>query len=171
MEKRIFINNQIRASQVRVIDENGLQMGVLGIAAALTEARNRGLDLIQVTDKVEPPVCKLGEYGKFLYIEEKKERAARKNQVKTEHKMVKINYNISPHDLETKAHQVEKFIKKNCKVTIQIYLRGRENAFQDLAKQKIIHFKEVISQFVPIKLEQDLQKRPKGFTMIISPGK
>ncbi len=171
MDKKIFINNQIRASQVRVITEDGQQLGVMGISAAITEARNRGLDLIQVTDKVDPPVCKIGEYGKFLYMEEKKEKAAKKHQLKNEHKMVKINYNISEHDLETKAHQVEKFIKKNCKVTIQIYLRGRENAFQDLAKEKIIHFKDVISQFVPIKLEQDLQKRPKGFTMIISPGK
>ena len=80
MIKKPSVNNQIRASKVRVIDETGKQLGVLSLKEALRMARERNLDLIQVTEKVEPPVCKIMEYGKYLYQEEKKEKTALKNK-------------------------------------------------------------------------------------------
>ena len=110
--------------QVRVIDENGEQIGVLDISSAINEARNRGMDLIQITDKVEPPICKIMDYGKFTYIQEKKEKEIKKQQTTGGHKTVKMNYNTSDHDLLTKAKQVAKFFQKGYKVNIQIYLKS-----------------------------------------------
>ncbi|HNZ84032.1 MAG TPA: translation initiation factor IF-3 [Candidatus Pacearchaeota archaeon] len=171
MDKKFLLNNQIRAMQVRVIDENGEQIGVLDISSAINEARNRGMDLIQITDKVEPPICKIMDYGKFTYIQEKKEKEIKKQQITGGHKTVKMNYNTSDHDLLTKAKQVAKFFQKGYKVNIQIYLRGRENAFQDLAKEKLYHFIEILKQTAPLKIEEDVRKKPNGFYAIISKGK
>ena len=117
MIKKPLVNNQIRASQVRVIDEAGKQLGIMPLENALKLARERNLDLIQVTEKVEPPVCKLGDYGKYLYREEKKEKAAQKHQG-SELKGIRLTFNISQHDLETRAHQAGKFLNKGDKIRI-----------------------------------------------------
>lgn len=134
-------------------------------------AQSRGLDLVQVTDKVSPPVCKIGEYGKHLYDIEKKEREAAKKQQKQEHKTAQINYKTSDHDLETKAKQIAKFFNKGYKVTVLMRLRGREKAFQDLAFERMNNFIEMLKSQMPVKIEQEIQKKPNGFSVIISKGK
>ena len=171
MDKKFFLNNQIRASQVRVIDENGEQIGVLYISTAINEARSRDMDLIQISDKVEPPICRIMDYGKFTYIQEKKEKEIKKHQVTGGHKTIKMNYNTSDHDLLTKAKQVTRFFAKGFKINVQIYLRGRENAFQDLAKEKLYHFIEILKQQAPLKIEEDVKRKPNGFYAIISKAK
>jgi len=166
LDKKIFINNQIRASQVRVITEDGQQLGVMGISAAITEARNRGLDLIQVTDKVDPPVCRIADYGKYLYSQQKKEK-----KIKTqggELKEIRLGFNISPHDIETKAKQAEKFLKAGDKVKVSMVLRGREKALGDYAKNKTLSFLEEVDKIISIKVERELKREPKGFTIIVS---
>lgn len=167
MLKRIFINNQIRAREVRLIDEVGNQLGVVSLEKAIEAAKEKSMDLIQVTEKVDPPVCKIGDYGKYLYQEEKKERHNRKNKG-GELKAIRLTYNISKHDMETRAKLAEKFLKKGDTVRIDLPLRGRQKALGDFAKEKMAGFLESLNEIIPIKTEKELKREPRGFTMIIS---
>ncbi len=166
MQYRIPINNYIRAREVRVIDETGKQLGIMPFEEALRISRDRNLDLIQVTEKVVPPVCRIGDFGKYLYQQQKKERKIK--QIGGELKEIRIGFNISPHDLETKAKLAEKFLKKGDKVKISMPLRGREKALGNFAKEKINQFFNFLGTVIPIKLERELKREPRGFTMIIS---
>ena len=152
---------------MRAIDENGKQLGVVSLEEALRMAQERNLDLIQVTEKVEPPVCKIMDYGKYLYREEKKERGIKK-QKGGEVKGIRLSFAISSHDLEVRAHQAEKFLKKGDKIKIELILKGREKAHGDFAREKIKKFLEILEKLIPIKVERDLKKEFKGLTMIIS---
>ena len=165
MIKKPFINNQIRAARVRLIDETEKQVGVVSLGEAIQMARERNLDLIQVTERIEPPVCKIMEYGKYLYALQKRERGVKKS---SEIKGIRLGFNISPHDLEIKANLAEKFLKKGNRVKINMILRGREKGFSELAKEKIKQFAEILGKKIPIKVEKELKKEPRGFTMIIS---
>ena len=167
MLRRPLVNNQIRAPQVRVIDETGKQLGVISLEEALRMAKERNLDLIQVSEKAEPPVCKIMDYGKYLYWLQKKEKAAKGSKA-SELKGIRLGFNISLHDLETRAQQAEKFLKKGDKVKVEMVLRGREKAFEDLGKGKINQFLEILEKQIPIKIEVGLKKEPRGLTMIIS---
>ena len=168
MQKKPLINYQIRAKEVRLIDEAGKQLGVTDLQKALQEARERNLDLIQVTEKADPPVCKIMDYGKFIYQQQKKEKSAVKKQRGGELKGVRIGFNMAQHDLEVRAHQAEKFLKAGNKVRIEMRLRGREKALGNVAKEKISKFLEVLGTLTVYKAERDLKREPRGFTMIIS---
>jgi len=164
LSERVLINNQIRAEKVRVIDEEGKNLGIFSLEEALKIAREKNLDLIQITEKVDPPVCKLMDYGKYLYWLQKKKRGQQKE---SKVKIIRLGFNISSHDLETKANQVEKFLIKGNKVKIEMLLRGREKGLEIFAKEKILKFIEILKEKIPIKIEGELKKEPKGFTIII----
>jgi len=153
---------------VRVVDETGKQLGVIPLEEALRTAYERNLDLIQVTEKVDPPVCKIMDYGKYAYQEKKKEQSAAKKQKTSELKGIRLTFNIGQHDMETRARQAEKFLKDGNKVRIDIVLRGREKALGNFAREKIGKFLEVLQKFVPYKIERELKKEMRGFSMIIS---
>jgi translation initiation factor IF-3 len=167
--KEPLINNQIRTPQVRVIDETGKQLGVMSLEVALQMARERNLDLVQVTDKVEPPVCKIIDYGKYLYALKKEERKVKIKKA-GELKGIRLGFNISLHDLEMRARQAENFLKKGDKVRIELSLKGREKALPEFAKEKINKFLEILAGLTPYKVERELKKDSRGFTMIISKG-
>ena len=167
--KKPLVNNRIRAKEVRLIDETGKQVGVVSLEEALRMAEERNLDLIQVTERVEPPVCKLGDYGKYLYQEEKKEKSAHKQRV-GEVKGIRLGFNISLHDLETKANLAEKFLNKGNRIRIELRLVGREKALQGFAREKVEKFLEILNSKVPIKTERELKRELRGFTMIVSKG-
>ena len=150
-----------------MIDEAGKQLGVLALTKALQIARERGFDLIQVTEKIEPPVCKLMDYGKYLYQLKKKERSV-KHHTGGELKGIRLTFGISEHDLETRAKQAEKFLKKGDRVRIEMKLRGRQKALQGFAREKIKKFLEILEKSTPIKIERELKKQPRGLTMIIA---
>lgn len=163
---KILINNFIRAKEVRVIDEQQKQLGVMNIFQAIDLAKSKELDLIQVTEKVEPPVCRIGNYGKYLYSLQKKEKKIKPRG--GDLKELRLTYNISPHDMETRAKQAEKFLKEGDKVKVSLVLKGRQKAFGYLAKDKIQFFLNVINGLIPIKTERELKKEPRGFATIIS---
>lgn len=165
--KKILVNRQITAREVRLIDETGKQLGIVSFQEAAQLAIERKLDLIQVTEKTDPPVCRLGDYGKYLYHEKKKERLGQKQKT-GEIKGVRLTFNISDHDLETRANQAEKFIKKGNKVKVELPLKGRQKALQDFAKEKIDKFIEILKQKTAIKIERELKKEPRGFTIIVT---
>lgn len=162
--KKFLVNNQIRAEKVRLIDENGKNLGIFSLEEALKIAKERNLDLIQVTEKADPPVCKLGDYGKYLYQMEKKEK---KEAPKSKVKVVRLSYNISLHDMEIRVDQGEKFLKKGHKIKVELLLKGRERVLADFAKEKFKKFLELLEARIPIKIEQDLKRTPGGFMMII----
>ena len=170
MIKKPLVDNQIRAREVKLVDEAKKQTRIIPLQEALRIAKERSLDLIQVTEKVEPPVCKIMDYGKYLYWLQKKEKAAKGSRA-SELKGVRLGFNISLHDLETRAHQAEKFLKKGDKIRIEMVLRGREKALGDFAKTKFSQFLEILEKLVPIKIERELKREPRGFTMIISKGR
>ena len=135
---------------------------------ALRTAYERNLDLIQVTDKVDPPVCKIVDYGKYVYQERKKEKSATKKQKISELKGIRLGFNISQHDMEIRARQAEKFLKGGDKVRINIVLRGREKALGNFAKEKINKFLEILQGFAQYKIEREVKREPRGFSTIIS---
>lgn len=165
---KILVNNFIKAKEVRVIDETGAQLGVMNIFAAIDLAKSKGLDLIQVTEKVEPPVCRIGDHGKYLYSQQKKERKIKANTKESKLKEIQLGFNISPHDIEVRAKQAEKFLKEGDKIKINLVLKGREKAMAEFAKKKVQIFKETLEKSIPIKVERELKKEMRGFSMIIS---
>jgi len=167
LQNRVLINNFIRSKEVRVVSETGEQLGVMNIFDAIDLAKSKGLDLIQVTEKVEPPVCKISNYGKYLYSLQKKEKS-HKQPKGGELKEIRLTFNISPHDMETRGKQAKKFLEDGNKVKISLVLRGREKAFGYLAKDKVEAFLKIINEIIPIKTERELKREPRGFTTIIS---
>lgn len=167
MAKQIFVNNQIRASEVRLIDEEGKQVGLVPLSDALSRAKTAGLDLIQVTEKVDPPVVRIADYGKYLYQQGKKEREAKKH-TGGDLKEIRLTFNISDHDLETRVKQAEKFLKRGDNVRINLRLRGRQKALLDHAREKILKFTEQLNTLILIRTERDMKLEPRGLTMVIT---
>jgi len=165
--RKPYINNQIRAEEVRLIDEEGNQLGLLGLEKAIDMAKEKGLDLIQVTEKVNPPVCKIMDYGKYLYRQKKKDKTTHQHKG-GEIKGIRLTFKISDHDMETRAKQAEKFLKKGDKIMVEMKLRGREKALGRFAEERINQFVKTLNNLIPIKVERELRRQPRGLTMIIA---
>lgn len=163
------INEQIRVPEVRVIDESNKNLGILKTEEAIKIAKERGFDLIEISKNANPPVCKIIDYGKYRYTQEKKERKQQAHHKKGEIKGIRIGFAISVHDLGIRARQIEKFFKEGHKVVIEMRLRGREKAHFDLAKEKLESFLNTIPG--GIKKEEEIKKSPQGFTVTICQGK
>ena len=140
----------------------------MSIEDAIQLAKDRDLDLIQITEKADPPVCRLMDYGKYLYREGKKNKPVKNTQ--GEIKGIRLRFGISPHDLEIRANQTEKFFKKGYKVKVELVLRGREKALPDFAKEKVNQFIKILEAIVPVQVDREVKREPRGFTMIISKG-
>src|SRR5262252_980210 len=128
------MNERIRAREVRVIDDESGQLGIMPPFEAVKKARERGLDLVEISPTATPPVCKIMDYGKFLYEQEKKERAAKKKQKVITVKEVKFSINVDDHDYETKKNHVLRFLAEGDKVKASLRFRGREMAHQNLGR-------------------------------------
>jgi len=164
---RTRINDYIRAYQVRVIDDQGNQLGVMPPFEALQIAKERELDLVEVAPNVNPPVCKIMDYGKYQYQQSKVEKTNKAKQKKIDVKSIRIGVRTDDHDLEFKKNQAEKFLQKDFKVKAEIIMRGREKAHQDLARNNLINFLKSIT--IPYKVEQEIKRFPGGFNVIIAP--
>jgi translation initiation factor IF-3 len=129
------MNERIRAREIRVIDADGNQLGVIPPFDALKRAREQNLDLVEISPNAVPPVCRIMDYGKFLYEQEKKERAAKKNQKQIVLKEVKFSVNVDEHDYVTKRNHVLRFLSEGDKVKASLRFRGREMAHQNLGRE------------------------------------
>jgi translation initiation factor IF-3 len=158
----------IRISPVRVIDEYGEQAGVMETSKALEMAKERGLDLVEISPKTRPPVCKIIDWGKYQYIQAKKKSENRKSQKKVEVKGVRFRPGTGEGDLEFKLKQAEKFLGKGNKVKIQVILKGREKAHSDIAKAQLKEFIDKIN--FPVKIEQEAKQQGNGFNVLIAPN-
>lgn len=130
----LFINEQIRDKEVRVISEDGEQLGIMSSKDAMKLAKEAGLDLIKIAPTAKPPVCKITDYGKYRYEQARREKDAKKKQKVTEVKEIRISPNIDDNDLNTKANQARKFLSKGDKVKVTLRFRGREMAHMSTSK-------------------------------------
>jgi translation initiation factor IF-3 len=151
-----------------VIDENGQNIGEMSNFEALELARSRELDLVEVFPKSRPPVCRIIDYGKFQYQKDKQEKQSKSKQKKVDMKSLRLGIRTDEHDLMVRKNQAEKFLAKGHKVKIEIILRGREKAHQDLARENLRGFLTRIE--VPFAIEEDIKRFPGGFNIIITPS-
>lgn len=160
-------NERIRAWKVLVIDESGEMLGEMNPGDALQIARGKELDLVEVSPKANPPVCRIMDYGKFQYQQSKQDRLAKAKQKKVEIKGIRIGIRTDEHDLNFKKNQADKFLKKGNKLKIEIILRGREKAHQGLARETLVQFIKQIQ--TPYRIEEEMKRFPEGFNIIIAP--
>jgi translation initiation factor IF-3 len=135
MKQEFRVNEKIKARTVRLIDENGNQIGIVPIEKARDIAREHGYDLVEVQAHANPPVCKLLDYGRFKYELKKREREARRKQKILEEKEIRFRYKIAEHDIMIKLSHARRFLLENCKVIFTVILRGREIEFKEIGKQ------------------------------------
>ncbi|MBQ4603594.1 MAG: translation initiation factor IF-3 [Clostridia bacterium] len=128
------INEEIRDKEIRVISDDGEQLGIMSAAEALKIAESRNLDLVKIAPMAKPPVCKVMDYGKFRFEKAKKEKEAKKNQKTIEIKEIRLSLNIDTHDFDTKINHAKKFIASGNKVKVSIRFRGREMAHPELGQ-------------------------------------
>jgi len=163
---RTRINKEIRAAELRVIGAEGVNLGVISLQQALDAAKDAGLDLIEVSPNATPPVAKIMDFGKYQYLEQKKERESKAKSHTTETKAVQIEVGTGENDLLRKARQSAGWLKEGHRVQIELFLKGRYK-YMDPA-----FLKERLKRFVLLvpeeyKIAQDIQRGPKGFTIII----
>ena len=140
-----MINEQIRDKEVRLIGEDGEQLGIVSSRDALKMAEEAGLDLVKIAPTAKPPVCKIVDYGKYKYEQVRKEKEAKKKQRVIEIKEVRLSPNIDNNDLNTKANMARKFLTKGDKVKVTLRFRGRELAHVDNGKAILNSFAEMLS--------------------------
>jgi translation initiation factor IF-3 len=154
---------------VRVIDENGEQIGVLSTADALEMARSKDLNLVEVAPNAQPPVCKILDYGKFKFEEEKKERAARKNQHTSELKELRLRPRTDDHDLQVRARAARRFLEEGHKVRLVVRFRGRESTHPEVARAQINHIAERLSDIAVVERAPEMEGR--GMYAILARGR
>jgi translation initiation factor IF-3 len=152
---------------VRVIDTENNQLGVLETNKALELAKEKRLDLVEVSPKENPPVCRIMDYGKYRYWEEKKEHKHRVSQKKSELKTIRLSFKISDHDLGVKAHRAEKFLKQGHKVQPEMLFRGRENIHVALGEKVLQKFQDLLKDSAEI--EKPPEKKGMILSMILKP--
>ena len=154
-----MINGQIRDKEVRVIAENGDQLGVMPGKEAMKLAQEAELDLVKIAPKAQPPVCKIIDYGKYRYELARKEKEAKKKQKTVEVKEVRISPNIDTNDLNTKVNNAKKFIAKGNKVKVTLRFRGREMAHMQQSKHILDDFAEMLAEVAVVEKPAKLEGR------------
>ncbi|HEY4740461.1 MAG TPA: translation initiation factor IF-3 [Candidatus Acidoferrales bacterium] len=140
------VNERIRAREVRVIDEAGNQLGVMSLFDAMKAAREQGIDVVEISPNAVPPVCKLVDFGKFLYEQNKKAHEQKKHQKSTHIKEVKFRPATAEHDYQVRKNQIIKFLGEGSKVKAMIFHRGREMAHQDVGRAKMTRLLQDIGE-------------------------
>jgi translation initiation factor IF-3 len=172
LEKRLRLNNQIRAPLIQIIDFDGKQLGTMPVYEALRIANERNLDLVEVGPSANPPLAKIMDYGKYMYQKEKRERenkAGKSKQTAPELKTIKIGFKTGIHDLSIRSSQTDKFLGKGHRVRIEMNLRGREKAMGELARTKMEGFLKLITP--PYSIDEPINRMPSGLGKILRPEK
>jgi translation initiation factor IF-3 len=162
-------NHQIQAPEVRVITEDGEQVGVLTLKEALNLAQEHALDLVEISPNAKPPVVKLISYDKFKYQQQKLEQQQRKNAKKIEVKTIRLSARIGSHDAEVKAKQADEFLKEGNLIKIELRLKGREQAFGEIGEKQVKNFQSLIKS--GYKVEVPLKRLGGTFSVTLSPTK
>ncbi len=165
--KPVNVNEEIRAPQVRVIGETGAQIGILPIREALAMAREQGLDLVEVAPQLDPPVCRIMDYGKYRYQQTKKVHEAKKRRTVIHVKEVKLRPKTEEHDFQFKLRNIRKFLEKKNKTKISLMFRGREIQYQEAARGILHRITEETKDLATVEQEPRLEGR--NMTMILGP--
>ena len=160
-------NEKITASEVRVISSNGAQLGILSIREALNQAEDEGFDLVEVSPDANPPVCKIIDYGKLKYKEQKSKKEAKKKQKTIDVKEIKMRPGIDKHDYEVKIRALSKFIGGGNKVKVSMRFRGREMEHQNIGMNLIKKLTEEVSKYAKVEISPKLEG--KQIVMILVP--
>jgi len=166
-KKKILANNEIRAKEVRLVTEGRDHFGIVPIEKALQIAKERGLDLVQITDNVTPPVCKVIDYGKYSYEEQKKKKKQSKDK-KTQVKSIRLGFSISEHDMEIRVKSAIKFLNEGDSVRVVLPLKGRQKALEGVGRERVQKFLEMLQEKEEIKIERDVKKEPRGITVTLT---
>ena len=167
--KEMRINDKIRVKEVRLIDHNGEQHGVVAYNTALDMAKEAGLDLVEVAPQANPPVCKILDYGKYKFDVEKKLKESKKKQKLVKMKEIRMQPKIEKHDLEFKAKHVKTFLEEGNKVKVTVRFRGRELAHTELGK--VVLEKVMIAIEGTFNVDRPPQMEGRFMSMILSPKK
>ncbi|MEX2644564.1 MAG: translation initiation factor IF-3 [Acetobacterales bacterium] len=161
------MNEDIDVRQVRLVDAEGEMVGVVSLQDALARAGEAGLDLVEVSPNAEPPVCKILDYGKFKYEEQKKKHDARKKQKTIDIKEIKLRPNIDQHDYDVKMRNVRRFLTEGDKVKVTLRFRGREMAHTDLGMKVLERVREEMDELA--KVEQFPKMEGRQMIMVMAP--
>jgi len=161
------INNRITVAEVRLVDAEGEMQGVVKLEAALEMADEAGLDLVEVSPNAKPPVCKILDYGKYKYEQQKKANEARKKQKTVEVKEVKLTQRIEKNDYEVKMRNARRFLEDGNKVKVSMRFRGREMAHQNIGRELFRKMKEELEEICSVELEPKFEGRQ--MIMILGP--
>jgi translation initiation factor IF-3 len=161
------INERIRVPEVRLIDENGEQLGIKPTPEALEYARSRDLDLVEVAAASKPPVCRVLDYSKYKYEQEQKAKAARKHQTQVNVREIKLRPKIATHDYETKKGHVERFLKQHDKVKVTIMFRGREATHPERGRMLLDRLFQDVSEIAVV--EQEPLQEGRNMHMLLAP--
>ena len=168
-DDEVCINEHITAKQVRLIDANNENRGIVTIREALAIAEEEGLDLIEISPQATPPVCKVLDFGKYRYEQQKRKAEAKKNQKVVEIKELKLRPMIDTHDYEVKVKQATKFLEQGNKVKFTMRFKGRELSANDMGKQVLSKLLEDLANISKVDSEMKLDGRQ--MTMILAPQK
>ncbi|MFZ9870008.1 MAG: translation initiation factor IF-3 [Candidatus Kapaibacteriota bacterium] len=167
LQRKHKINEEITASELRVVDEEGGQMGVLSRRDALQAARDREMDLVLIAPQAVPPVCKIIDYGKFSYEQQKREKAQKKAQHQKELKEIRLRAGTDTHDLDFKTRHAKEFLEQGHKVKATVFFRGREIVHQDLGRELLQKF---IDGLVEVsKVDQDMRTEGRVLSVTLAP--
>ena len=165
----MLVNESIKAKEVRVIGPDGEQIGIMSSDNALRTAYDKGLDLILISPNAQPPVCRIADYGRYRYEQEKREKEAKKKQNIIEVKEVQLSCRIETHDFETKVKHAMRFLGEGNKVKVVLRFRGREMSHQEIGKEILERFREAVKDAGPVDKTPNLEGRL--MTMIVNPIK
>lgn len=168
-KNRTLINEAIRASEVRLLDSDGEQVGIVSRDEALAKAEAAQLDLVMISPNAAPPVCKIMDFGKFKYEQQRKQREAKKNQKVLVTKEIRLSPTIDGHDFETKAKQAEKFLQKGDKVKVSIRFRARAITHSEIGRDVLDRFAERLEEVGSVESRARLEGR--SMHMLIGPIK
>ena len=170
-KQELQINEQIRDKELRVIDTDGTQLGIMPLRKALEIAEQKNLDLVKIAPQAKPPVCKIIDYGKFRFEQAKREKEARKNQRVVEIKEVRLSLNIDTHDFETKKNHALRFISEGNKVKASIRFRGREMGHPELGLEIMRRFADAMSEVANVEKPAKLEGRTMLMFLAPKPAK
>ena len=167
--KELQINEEIRAKEVRIIGDDGEQIGVVATSKALEMAYEKDLDLVLMAPNAEPPVCRIMDYGKYRFERDKKEKEAKKKQTTVEVKEIQLSCRIDTHDFETKVKHAHRFLGDGNKVRVVVKFRGREMSHQDIGKEMLEKFEQACEGLGSVDKRPTLEGR--FMSMIVNPVK
>ena len=165
-KQELLINDEIREKEVRVIDSDGAQLGIISLKDALAIAAEKNLDLVEIAPTANPHVCRIMDYGKYKFEQMKREKEAKKNQKVIEVKEIRLSLNIDTNDFNTKLKQAIKFLKDGNKVKVSVRFRGREMAHPELGTEMVQRFADGAAEFGSVDKMPKLEGR--SMVMIIS---